>query len=155
MPSLNTMAIKELGAVATNNLVIRSGAARGTPGGMQGIGERLRSRAKVLGMTDTEVARRLGLSQGRYSNYVNEVVEPDLGTLVRIARALGVTADELLGMTPPIAEDNGQVLRTRIALAAEAMDPAALAAAALMFEAAAKSLRPRAAPRARRIKDVA
>ncbi len=120
---------------------------------MQGIGRRLRARARALGLTDSEVARRLGLSQGRYSNYVNEVVEPDLGTLVRIARALGMTADETLGITPPAAEDEGQVLRTRIALAAETMDLAALEAAATMFDAAAKSLRPRAAPRARRAKD--
>ena len=120
---------------------------------MQGLGERLRLRAKALGMTDSEVARRLGLSQGRYSNYVNGIVEPDLGTLVRIARALGMTADETLGMTPPAAEDEGQILRTRIALAAETMDTAALQAAAIVFDAAAKALRPRAAPRVRRARD--
>jgi transcriptional regulator with XRE-family HTH domain len=121
---------------------------------MKGFGERLKSRAKVLGLTDSEVARRLGLSQGRYSNYVNEVVEPDLGTLVKIARTLGITADEALGMTSPTDEDQGQLLRTRIALAAETMDPAALEAAATIFDAAARSLRPRAAPRVRRTKDV-
>ena len=93
------------------------------------------------------------MSQGRYSNYVNEVVEPDLGTLVRIARALGMTADETLGMAAPAADDEGQVLRARIALAAESMDPAALKAAATMFDAAAKSLRPRAAPRVRRTQE--
>lgn len=121
---------------------------------MQGIGERLRARARALGLTDSEVARRLGLSQGRYSNYVNEVVEPDLSTLVRIARTLGVTSDELLGMAPAAAEDEGQVLRTRIELAAEAMDHAALEIAATMFEATAKSLRPRKASRVRRTKNV-
>ena len=117
---------------------------------MQGFGERLRLRAKALGLTDSEVARRLGLSQGRYSNYVNGVVEPDLGTLVRIAQALGLTTDQILGMGSPAAEDEGQILRTRIALAAEAMGPAALDAAAIMFDAAAKSLRPRATPAVRR-----
>ena len=119
---------------------------------MQGIGERLRARGRALGLTDSEVARRLGLSQGRYSNYVNEVVEPDLGTLVRIAKTLGLTADEVLGMVPPATEDEEQILRTRIALAAEAMDPVSLQAAAAMFDAAAKSLRPRNAPRPRRNK---
>ncbi len=120
---------------------------------MQGIGERLKARARALGLTDSEVARRLGLSQGRYSNYVNEVVEPDLGTLVRIAKTLGLTADEVLGMTQPDSDDEGQILRTRIALAAETMDSASLQAAAIMFDAAAKSLKPRAAPRVRRVKD--
>ena len=45
---------------------------------MKGFGERLRARAKELGLTDSEVARRTGLTQRRNSNYVNETVEPDL-----------------------------------------------------------------------------
>jgi hypothetical protein len=80
-------------------------------------------------------------------------VEPDLGTLVRIARALRLTADPVLGMAPAAADDEGQILRTRIALAAENMDPAALEAAARIFDAAARSLRPRPAPRIRRARD--
>jgi hypothetical protein len=64
-------------------------------------------------------------------------------------RTLGLTADEALGMVPPASEDEGQMLRTRIALAAEATDPAALRAAAVMFDSSAKALRPRATPRVR------
>ena len=64
---------------------------------MREIGERLQARARELGLTDAEVARRLGLAQGRYSNYVNANREPDLATLVRICRELAITPDELLG----------------------------------------------------------
>ena len=109
--------------------------------GMKGFGERLKSRARALGLTDSEVARRLGLSQGRYSNYCNEVVEPDLSTLVRIVTALGMSADEALGMSSSADADDAAVLRARIALAAEAMDPETLVAAAAMFDAAAKAVR--------------
>ena len=64
---------------------------------MRDIGERLQARARELGMSDTEVARRLGLAQGRYSNYVNGTREPDLATFARICRELSLTPNELLG----------------------------------------------------------
>lgn len=110
---------------------------------MKGFGERLRSRARALGLTDSEVARRLDLSQGRYSNYVNEVVEPDLATLVRIVGVLGISADEALGIEPRSFQSGQAILRERIALAAETMEPAMLQAAATMFDAAIKTVRTR------------
>ena len=64
---------------------------------MREVGEKLQARARELGLTDAEVARRLGLAQGRYSNYVNGNREPDLATLTRICRELAITPDQLLG----------------------------------------------------------
>ena len=64
---------------------------------MKDIGERLQARARELGLSDTEVARRLGLAQGRYSNYVNGSREPDLATFARICRELSLTPNQLLG----------------------------------------------------------
>ena len=64
---------------------------------MREIGERLQARARELGLTDSEVARRLGLAQGRYSNYVNGVREPDMATFIRICRELASTPNEMLG----------------------------------------------------------
>lgn len=115
----------------------------GETGAMKGFGERLRLRARALGLTDSEVARRLDLSQGRYSNYVNEVVEPDLATLVRIVGVLGISADQALGIKPSSTDSLPAILRERIALAAETMEPAMLQAAAAMFDAATKALRPK------------
>jgi len=105
---------------------------------MQGFGERLRARARSLDLTDSEIARRLGLSQGRYSNYVNEVVEPDLGTLVRILKVLGMSADEALGIASSPDPDESTILRERIALAIEAADPDLLRLAAKLFDAVAR-----------------
>lgn len=65
---------------------------------MQTWGERLRLRARELGLTDAEVARRLGLAQGRYSAYVNMAREPDLALFLRICQALGTTPDVILGV---------------------------------------------------------
>ena len=67
---------------------------------------RLRSRARDLGLTDVEVARRLGLAQGRYSAYVNGSREPDLLLFVRICQVLGTTPDAILGLTAASPADN-------------------------------------------------
>jgi transcriptional regulator with XRE-family HTH domain len=117
---------------------------------MRGFGERLRARARALGLTDSEVARRVGLGQGRYSNYVNDVVEPDLQTFVRILRALDLSADEVLGITSTDTLDSAQLLRSQIAAAAESLEPELLYAVAAMFNAAASAAQPKAAVRARR-----
>lgn len=64
---------------------------------MDGLGEKLRARARELGLSDVEVARRLGMSQSRYANYVVDKREPDFATFIRICRVLGTTPDLLLG----------------------------------------------------------
>ena len=64
---------------------------------MEGVGQRLRARALELGLSDAEVARRAGLTATRYGHYVSNYREPDLATLVRICRVLGLRPDELLG----------------------------------------------------------
>lgn len=56
----------------------------------------LRRRAKELGLSNAEVARRAALSERRYGNYVSGRREPDLLTLVRIASVLATTPNELL-----------------------------------------------------------
>ena len=74
---------------------------------METWGERLRQRARELGLADVDVARKLGLAQGRYSAYVNGAREPDLKLFVRICQALGTTPDDILGVSPsPTQEDD-------------------------------------------------
>lgn len=76
---------------------------------MDGWGERLKQRARDLGLTDVDVARRLGLAQGRYSAYVNEAREPDLKLFVRICAALGTTPDVILGVSAFPEQENAGV----------------------------------------------
>ena len=96
-------------------------------------GDRLRARARALGLTDAEVARRLGLAQSRYANYVNGNREPDLATFARICRALATTPDEILGFGAESAEAE----RRRALAAIETMDRSALKIAAVVLEAIA------------------
>jgi transcriptional regulator with XRE-family HTH domain len=56
----------------------------------------LRRRAEELGISNAEVARRAGLTERRYGNYVSGRREPDLATLVRIASVLATTPNDLL-----------------------------------------------------------
>lgn len=64
---------------------------------MMVFADRLRERAAELGIAHAEAARRAGLSERRYSHYVNGIREPNLVTLVRIAEALQTRPDDLLG----------------------------------------------------------
>jgi transcriptional regulator with XRE-family HTH domain len=101
-------------------------------------GERLRARGRVLGLADAEVARRLGLAQSRYANYVNGNREPDLATFARICRALATTPNEVLEFGRHGEEAAEAEPERRRALAAiEAMDRPALRVAAVVLEAIA------------------
>lgn len=63
---------------------------------MELFAENLRKRAEELGISNAEVARRAGLSERRYGNYVSGRREPDLATLVKIATVLATSPNDLL-----------------------------------------------------------
>lgn len=103
---------------------------------MQGLGRALRERAAALGLSDSEVARRTGLSQARYHNYVAETAEPDLGTLVRICRTLATSPDCMLDFSGSSAvKTEDDMLMDRLVSAASALEGAALAYTADLVEA--------------------
>lgn len=60
--------------------------------------KRLRERAKQLGISNAEAARRIGLEERRYAHYASGRREPDLATLTNIADILGTTPNWLLGV---------------------------------------------------------
>ncbi len=64
---------------------------------MEGVGQILRRRARELGLSDAEVARRVGIQPRRYNNYVNDEREPPFETLVAICRQLALEPNELFG----------------------------------------------------------
>ncbi len=101
--------------------------------GMEGFGDRLRARARELGLSDAEVARRAGLGQTRYAGYVTDRHEPDFATLRRICTVLGISASDLLG-TPVPTTERARELRARISSAAEALDERSLEIAAVVVD---------------------
>lgn len=100
---------------------------------MQGLGQRLRTRARELGLSDAEVARRAGLGQTRYAGYVTDRHEPDLTTFQRICAVLGMPAADLLGNT--VLDDDGtEALRARILAGARALDKRSLEVAVVVMD---------------------
>ena len=69
---------------------------------MEIFGKRLRERAKQLGISNSEAARRIGLDERRYAHYVSGRREPNLMILKRISEALDTTPNWLLGITSKI-----------------------------------------------------
>ncbi len=101
---------------------------------MEGMGGRMRARARELGWSDAEVARRLGLAQTRYANYVTDRHEPDLATLVRICAVLGMSADMLLGIRP-VPSEAGAQLDLRISALIRLLDPQSADVASIVLDA--------------------
>lgn len=65
---------------------------------MEMFAKRLKERAAQLGISDRQAARLCGLDERRYAHYAGGRREPDLQTLVDIARALSVSPNWLLGV---------------------------------------------------------
>lgn len=64
------------------------------------IGERIRALRLDAGMTQEELAQRIGLKKQNISRYENSRVEPNIRTAKRIAEALGVSLEEMaVGVT--------------------------------------------------------
>ncbi|OUM95311.1 MAG: XRE family transcriptional regulator [Thermobacillus sp. ZCTH02-B1] len=69
------------------------------------IGERLRQLRKAKGMTQEQVAAYLNAAKSTVSQYENNVNEPDLKTLVKLADLFGVSVDYLFGREPAARAD--------------------------------------------------
>lgn len=113
---------------------------------MERWGDRLRRRAKELGLSDADVARRLGLAPGRYSTYVNMTREPDFATFVRICGALQTTPDEILGVVRAKAKGRADPVLARAAGVLAVLDPTALLEATEVLEVMARHRAARDSP---------
>ncbi len=69
-----------------------------------GIGEIIRKYRKQAGLTQEEVARRLGVTTPAVNKWENGSNLPDVLLLAPIARLLGITTDELLGFREQLTE---------------------------------------------------
>lgn len=106
-------------------------------GHMQRFARRLRNRARQLGLSDAEVARRAGLTERRYAHYVAGTREPNLATLVSICEVLDSTPSEMLLESTPDASAASErdVLLARIMATSKRLDVEALRIAALQLSA--------------------
>ena len=72
------------------------------------VGKRLQSARKAAGLTQTEVARRLGMKQQAYARYEGGIFELDYQKIIMLCRMLGTKPDFLFGFEDedgfPVAE---------------------------------------------------
>lgn len=81
---------------------------------MANFGENLSARRDELALTNSAIARRLGLSEQRIGQYMNGRRLPDIQTLAALATALDTTADALLGRAPAGAAPSAAPIIARI-----------------------------------------
>lgn len=99
------------------------------------LAKNLRTRTEELGLTNNEVARRAGLHERRYANYAIGRREPDIATLIKIAKVLQSSPNELLGFVPVEVRSKRRVLEERMTATLEAMAPADIEAIVMQAEA--------------------
>ena len=63
-----------------------------------GIGDRVRRLRFDNGLTQAEVAQRIGVTQQTYSRYEGEGAKLDSEVIVKLCELYGVTADYILGI---------------------------------------------------------
>jgi transcriptional regulator with XRE-family HTH domain len=76
--------------------VRRDAEARGDPEPLDGISERLREERVKAGISQRELARRLGLSASLISQLESGQSRPSVGTLYSIVTELGVSLDRVI-----------------------------------------------------------
>jgi len=74
---------------------------------LDGIGDRLRAERNKAGMSQRELARRLGLSPSLISQIESGVSKPSVGTLYAIVTELGLSLDRVIRGDGYDASDNG------------------------------------------------
>ena len=72
--------------------------------GETSFGERMQAIRKARGLTQVQLAEAAGTTQRAVSYYETEAGFPPAPAVIGLAKALRVTADELLGIRPPRTE---------------------------------------------------
>lgn len=104
---------------------------------MDGFAKRLRERAEKLGISNAEVARRCGLGERQYAYYTAGTREPNLQALVKIARVLKTSSDELLGIADPPSQTERERFLDRLSVAATSLTDEELRTVVIQTEALA------------------
>lgn len=71
---------------------------------MPDVGYRIRELREKLGMTQDDLAEQAGMNRVTIAKYESGRIEPSSRALPRLAKALGTSADALLGIVP---DDDG------------------------------------------------
>lgn len=96
-----TMSAPEEQALAIMSDVVASYEEEHYPLESLTLGELISYALKEQGKSQAELARELGISPSRVSDFVNDKSEPSLSLAGRICQALGLSAELVLGCATP------------------------------------------------------
>lgn len=77
----------------------------------QSLGKRIVQHRKALGLTQDQLAEKLGVTAQAVSKWENDQSCPDISMLPKLARIFGITTDALLGSTTPPPAFQGEVIQ--------------------------------------------
>jgi len=64
------------------------------------LNENIKKLRIALGISQVELAKKLGVSKQCISNWENDNIQPSIEMLIKIAKYFSVPVDELLGLKP-------------------------------------------------------
>ena len=64
------------------------------------LNENIKKLRMALGISQVELAKKLGVSKQCVSNWENDNIQPSIEMLIKIAKYFAVPVDELLGLKP-------------------------------------------------------
>jgi len=76
------------------------------------IGSRIKEAMLQQGLSQRELAKRAGATEGSVSRYISGDRTPDARTIVKLADALGVTTDYILGLMQDAQTEYNTVRRS-------------------------------------------
>jgi transcriptional regulator with XRE-family HTH domain len=79
--------------------------------GSESLGQRIARLRKEKGYTQDDLAKKIGIVRGLISDYERERMRPHYEMIIRLAMALEVTTDELLGLKKSKNGSRSQDLR--------------------------------------------
>ena len=103
--------------------------------GMANLGRNIQERLDEMGIAQTDLAKATGLSTQRLNNYIRGSRPPDVDSLAKIAKALRVSTDYLLGLS-----DAGPTDMRAVVLRLLELDGMAVARAETIADAAARAV---------------
>ena len=74
------------------------------------LGKRITVNRKRLGLTQDQLAEKLGITAQAVSKWENDLSCPDISILPRLADIFGITTDELLGRNPPVQTCDAEII---------------------------------------------
>ena len=84
------------------------------------FGERLLLYINRSGMSQKELAEKVGITPTRLNYWVKDKREPDVFHIKSLAKSLGVTGDQLLGIDEPVCSDSAM----KVAVAYDSLNEA-------------------------------